>query len=157
VLAAATPFAVAEFFRTGHFYILSRRFVDDIFARLHGPGRLRFIFQPTVAIILGARDGLKDARAGEPPFLWGLVLHSDERRGLLRSAVASVRDLVAVAILLDAASQLLIFRRVNPFAALIVGPVLIALPYASSRALSNRIARRRTRRLRTAVAAGSRT
>ena len=38
-------------------------------ARLHGPGRLRFIFQPTVAVVLGARDGVKDARSGNPPFL----------------------------------------------------------------------------------------
>jgi hypothetical protein len=150
VLIAATPFAIAEFFRTGEIYILSRRFVDDMLARLHGPGRLRFIFQPTVAIVLGARDGVKDARAGNPPFLWGLVFHPADRPGLLRGAVASVRDLVAVAILLDVASQFLIFRRVNPFAALLLGPVLIGLPYASSRALTNRIARRQPGRVLTA-------
>ena len=150
VLVAATPFAVAEFFRTGHFYLFSRRFVDDMFARLHGPGRFRFIFQPTVAIVLGARDGVKDAHAGNPPFLWGLVFHPADRPGLLRSALASVRDLVAVAILLDVASQFLIFRRVNPFAALLLGPVLIGLPYASSRALTNRVARRRPRHVSTA-------
>jgi hypothetical protein len=151
VLAAATPFAVAEFFRTGQLYVFSRRFVDDMVARLHGPGRLRFIFQPTVAIMLGARDGAKDARLGNLPFLWGLVFHPTDRPGLLRSALASVRDLVAVAILLDVASQLLIFRRVNPFAALLLGPVLIGLPYASSRALTNRIARRqRPQRIPTA-------
>jgi hypothetical protein len=150
VLLAAVPFAVAEFLRTGQLYLFSRRFVDDIFARLHGPGRLRFIFQPTVAIMLGARDGVKDARAGNPPFLWGLVFHSADRPGLLRSALASVRDLIAVAILLDVVSQFLIFRRVNPFAALLLGPVLIALPYASSRALTNRTARQWPRRVPTA-------
>jgi hypothetical protein len=143
VLIAATPFAIAEFFRTGEFYMLSRHFADDMLARLHGPGRLRFIFQPTVAIVIGARDGMKDARIGKPPFLWGLVFHPADRPGLLRSALVSVRDLVAVAILLDVASQLLIFRMVHPGAALILGPVLIALPYASSRALTNRLARRR--------------
>jgi hypothetical protein len=149
VLLAATPFAVVEFFRTGQLYMFSRRFVDDMLARLHGPGRLRFIFQPTVAIILGTRDGAKDARAGNLPFLWGLVFHPADRPGLIRSALASVRDLVAVAILLDVASQFLIFRRVNPFAALLLGPVLIALPYSSSRALTNRITRRRLGRVQT--------
>ena len=69
VLIATTPFAVAEFLKTGQIYILSQRFLDDMLARLHGPGRLRFIFQPTVAIVLGARDGMKDARAGNVPFL----------------------------------------------------------------------------------------
>jgi hypothetical protein len=150
VLVAATPFAVAEFFRAGELYVFSRRFVDDMLARLHGPGRLRFIFQPMVAIVLGARDGIRDARAGNVPFLWGLVFHAADRPGLLRNALVSVRDLVAVAILLDVVSQLLIFRRVNPFAALILGPVLIGLPYASSRALTNRIARRQPRRARNA-------
>jgi hypothetical protein len=150
VLIAATPFAVAEFLKTGELYMLSRRFVDDMFARLHGPGRLRFIFQPTVAIVIGARDGVKDARAGEPPFLWGLAFHPANRPGLLRSALVSVRDLVAVAILLDVASQFLIFRMVHPAAALLLGPLLIALPYASSRALTNRTARRWSRRVQTA-------
>jgi hypothetical protein len=38
------------------------------------PGRMRFIVQPTVATILEARDGVKDARAGSAPFLFGLAL-----------------------------------------------------------------------------------
>jgi hypothetical protein len=144
-LVVATPFAVAEFFRTGELYVLSRRFADDMVARLHGPGRLRFILQPTFAIVLGARDGQKDTRAGKPPFLWGLMFRSSDRPGLMRSAIASVRDLVAVAILVDVAAQLLIFRMVHPGAALVLGPVLIALPYATSRALTNRLKRWRNK------------
>jgi len=151
VLIVATPFAVVEFFKTGEFYMLSRRFVDDMFARLHGPGRLRFIFQPATAMVIGMRDGVKDARAGKPPFLWGLVFHPADRPGLLRSALVSVRDLVAVAILLDVASQLLILRMVHPAAALLLGPVLIGLPYAASRALTNRIVRRQSPHTQTAV------
>jgi hypothetical protein len=76
VLLAATPFAVWEFVRTGELYLLSHRFVDDMVARLHGLGRMRFILQPTVAIILGVRDGVKDARAGSPPFLSALVFRT---------------------------------------------------------------------------------
>lgn len=105
VLVAATPFAVAEFLKTGELYLLSRRFVDDMVARLHGHWRLRFIFQPTVAILLGGRDGTKDVRLGAPPFLWGLAFRSVNRRALIRSALISVRNLVAVAILLDVISQ----------------------------------------------------
>jgi hypothetical protein len=145
VLLVALPFAVWEFIQTGEFYMFSHRFWPDLVARLHGPGRLRFIFQPTVAIILGARDGVKDSRAGNPPFLWGLVFHPADRPGLLRGALASVRNLVAIAILLDVISQFLIFRMVHPGAALVLGPVLIGLPYAASRALTNRISGRRWR------------
>jgi hypothetical protein len=146
-LAAAIPFAVWEFIHTGELYVLSHRFLEDIVARLHGPGRLRFILQPAVAILLGARDGAKDSRAGNPPFLWGLFFRSGNRPQLMRSALASVRDLVAVAILLDVAAQFLIFRMVHPGAALLLGPALIAFPYASSRAVTNRITRSRTERV----------
>lgn len=139
VLLAALPFAICEFVQTGEFYMLSHRFLPDLVARFHGPGRMRFILQPMVAIILGALDGMKDRRAGKAPFLWGLVFHSADRPGLLRSALGSVRNIVAIAILLDLISQFLIFHMVHPGAALVLAPVLIGLPYASSRALTNRI------------------
>lgn len=144
-LLGALPFAIWELIHTGELYILSRRFLDDIVARLHGPGRLRFILQPTVAIVLGSRDGIRDARADKPPFLRNLLFHAIDRPELMRGAIASVRDLLAVAILLDVISQLIIFRMVHPGAALVVGPVLIALPYAWSRALANRTEKWRTR------------
>ena len=146
-LIAAMPFAVMEFFERGELYLLSQRFIDDMVARLHGPARLRFILQPMAAMILGVRDGVKDARASDPP-LWGLILHPGRRLGLVRSALVSIRDLLAMAILLDLAVQFLIFRVVHPGAALVLGPLLIALPYASSRVLSNRVARWQRKRAR---------
>jgi len=81
---------------------------------------------------------MRDASAGLPPFLWALIFHKEHRREFLRSTIISVRNLVAVAILLDMISQYLIFGEVRPGAALVVGPVLIAVPYALSRALANR-------------------
>ena len=143
VLLTALPAAIRRTIQTGVFYPFSREFFQDMLARLSGPGRFRFILQPVVAIVLGARDGVKDARAGPPPFLWGLVFHPQHRSRLIKGAFASVNMLVCVAILLDVISQFLIFRRVNPGAALLLGPVLIGLPYSLSRAVSNRIARRR--------------
>jgi hypothetical protein len=98
---------------------------------------------PSLRILLGTRDGVKDARAGSRPFLWGLVFHRELRGQLLRSGLASVRNLVAIAILLDIISQYLIFHEIHPGAAVLLGPVLIALPYALARAFANRIARRR--------------
>ena len=142
VLLAALPSAILRIIHTGDLYLFTGHFFRDIMARLSGPGRLRFILQPVVAIILGTRSGIRDASAGLPPFLWGLVLKREHRRELLRSAFASTRNLLAVAILLDLISQFLIFHEVRPGAALVVGPVLISGPYALSRALSNRIWRR---------------
>jgi hypothetical protein len=143
VLLAALPGAILRILHTGDPYLFTERFFQDILARLSGPGRLRFIFQPTVAIILGARSGIKDAREGLSPFLWALAFQGERRRALLRSVFASIQDLVAIAILLDVISQFLIFHEVRPGAALLVGPVLITLPYVLARALTNRIVRSR--------------
>lgn len=143
ILLATLPGAIHRLIQTGNPYLFSREFYHDMVARLSGPGRLRFILQPIVAILLGLRDGLKDARTGASPFLWGIIFHREHRPQLLRSALASVRNLVAVAVLLDIISQYLIFREIHPGAALLLGPVLISIPYAVSRALANRILRRR--------------
>lgn len=144
VLLAAVPGAIWRFLQTGNPYLFSQQFFGDMLARLSGPGRMRFLFQPTVAILLGSRDGAKDAREGLPPFLWALVYHRSHRTALLRGAFESVRNLVSIAILLDVISQVLMFHKVHPGAALLLGPVLIAIPYALSRALANRISRRRS-------------
>ena len=139
ILIAVTPRAILRILETGDLYLFTDQFLQDILARLSGPGRLRFIFQPVVAIILGTRSGMKDATAGLPPFLWALLFHKEHWRELFRSTLASVRNLVAIAILLDLISQFLIFHEVRPGAALVVGPLLIGVPYGVSRALSNRI------------------
>ena len=139
VLLVTLPAAVHRLVQTGDLYLFTRHFFKDIAARLSGAGRLRFLFQPAVAILLGSRDGLKDARAGLPPYLWALAFHSKHRQEFLRSTYLSVRDLVAISILLDILSQFLIFHDVHPGAAIVLGPVLIGVPFAVSRSLANRI------------------
>jgi len=138
---AALPAAIRRLLRTGDPYLLTRDFFEDVVARLSGAGRLRFILQPTIALLLGRRDGIRDSQSGRPPLLSGLLFHRMHRPGLLRSTFASIRDLVAIAIILDMVAQFLIFREIHPGAALLVGPVLVALPYCISRDLTNRSAR----------------
>jgi hypothetical protein len=69
ILIATLPGAIRRIVQTGDLYLFTRRFFDDMLARLSGAGRIRFLLQPTVAILLGFRDGRKDARMGLPPFL----------------------------------------------------------------------------------------
>jgi hypothetical protein len=140
VIAAALVPAVVDTIETGRVYLFSRQFLDDLPRRFAGPGRLRFILQPTIAILLGVRGGLADARAGNPPYLLGLLFATGRRKELLRSGVAAIRNLLAAGILLDLAFQLVLYRSVHPGAALVVGPILIAAPYALSRALTRRLA-----------------
>lgn len=147
ILVSALPGTVRRLIQSGDPYLFTQRFFEDLWARLSGPGRLRFILQPTAAVLLGMRDGKRDSRTRCPPFLSGLVFQGTHRGELWRSAIASIRDLVAIAIILDLISQMLIFQEVHPGAALLLGPILIAVPYSVSRAMTNRIATGRPQRV----------
>jgi len=139
VLVFSVPGSLREAFHRGGFYLFSREFLEDIPKRLTGPGRFRFILQPAVATILGIRSGLADARAGRPPYLYGVLFHRGLRRELMKSGFESVVNLLLMGILLDSIFQWVLFGSSYPGAALVVGPVLIVAPYTIARALSNRL------------------
>ncbi len=141
VFALTAPAAVRRALERGELYLFTTLFFSDIAPRLTGPGRLRFLLQPVVALLLGVRDGRADLRAGREPYIWALVTGRGSRRELLRSALASISNVVLAAILCDAIAQWLLFRVVSPGAALVIGPVLICAPYALARALANSGAR----------------
>lgn len=143
VFLAALPSSLRYAWQHGGFYLFSEQFLRDLPKRLTGPGRFRFVFQPVAAILIGMRAGKADAAAGRPPYIFSLFRSSGQRLGLLKEAFEQLSTLIGVAILLDAISQFLILRSVYPGAALVVGPVLIAIPYSFSRALSNRWRRRK--------------
>jgi hypothetical protein len=141
VLFLSVPGALRDAFDRGGVYLFSRAFLEDLPKRLTGPGRFRFILQPLVATLLGIRSGMADARAGRPPYLLGLVTDRQHRGELVRDGLASVANLLLMGVLLDSIFQWVILGSSYPGAALVVGPVLIATPYAVARALSNRVAR----------------
>ncbi len=139
VIAIAVPFAIVDTIETGRVYIFSRQFLEELPRRFTGPGRLRFLLQPMLAIVLGIRGGLADSRRGNPPYLIGLLRRDGPRRELLRSGLAAIRNLVALGIIMDVVFQLVIYHSVHPAAALLIGPILICFPYAVSRALTTRV------------------
>ena len=57
----------------------------------------------------------------------------------MRSAFRDVANMLLAGILVDSVCQWLILGASYPGAALLVGPVLIAVPYAAARALANRV------------------
>ena len=143
VLVLSAPGALREAYERGGFYLFSRAFFEDIPKRLMGPGRFRFVMQPLIATVLGIRSGLADARAGRPPFLYGVLFQRELRDELVRGGLEDVVNLLLMGILLDAVFQWVILGVSHPGAALVVGPVLIVLPYALARAFANRLARGR--------------
>jgi hypothetical protein len=142
VIVAALPFAILDTIETGRVYLLSRQFLEELSRRFTGPGRFRFFLQPMLAVLLGVRGGLADAKAGNAPLLLGLLFSVGRRKELLRSGAAAISTLVAMGIILDVVFQLVIYKAVHPGAALVVGPILFCVPYALSRVLTTRLARR---------------
>lgn len=124
----------------------SRSFVTGLLARLTGPMHFRLIVQPVVAIGLGIRDGLRDAKAGRKPFVLDLIVRPEGRARQLKRALASVGKGILIAIVLDAIIQYIMFKTVHPGAAIFVGIVLMAVPYSLARGLANRIATARMQR-----------
>jgi hypothetical protein len=139
VLAFSIPGSLRGALERGNFYVFSSEFLVDLPKRLFGPGRFRFLLQPAIATVLGILAGRADARAGRVPYLHGLVLGGEDRAHLVRSALGHVANLLLMGILLDSVCQWLILGASYPGAALVVGPVLIAGPYALARALANRV------------------
>jgi hypothetical protein len=113
---------------------------EKVLARFSGPAHLRFILQPVAAILLGIRDGLRDAQNGEPFYLLALISDHTLRPAKIASLWRSLRVGLVVAILLDAVVQYMLFRSIRIVGAILVGTILMALPYAVARALANRAA-----------------
>jgi hypothetical protein len=141
VLAVSVPGALRDASQRGGFYLFSAAFLEDLPKRLAGPGRMRFILQPAMAIFLGVRSGREDARVGRPRFLTGL-LHPSHRSALLRSSLESISILLLMGILLDSVFQWILLGISYPGPALVVGPVLVTIPYAAARAVAGNIGRK---------------
>lgn len=118
------------------------RIAGNLTGRVYGPMSFRFVVQPVVAAIIGIRSGLRDARAGKPPYFWTL-LTSAGRGGMVRDGWKSVGKVFIVALVLDVAYQLIASDFVYSGEALIVGFVLTIVPYLILRGLANRLAARR--------------
>lgn len=118
------------------------RFFEDIFARLDGPLHFRFFLQPAMAIFLAIRDGLKDSRAGKPPFLWSLFTEPQHRREILQDGWKSISKVFIIAVLLDVVYQFIVFHRFYPFETLLVAVILALVPYTLVRGPVERLTRR---------------
>ena len=119
---------------------LSTNVLDKIVARLTGEMSFRFILQPAIAVFLGIRDGLMDAKAGTPPFIADLIFSPKDRDRQLKSAFHRLLTPIIVSTVLDAIAQHLIFGHINPLGAVLVGTFVMGIPYALARGVTNRIA-----------------
>jgi hypothetical protein len=111
----------------------------NLLVRLDGPGAFRFVFQPLVAMLLGVRDGRRDAVANRPPYLSRCVFDVAARRASLSDGFATIGKPFVIAIVIDALLSLVILGAIYPVSTLFVGVVLVALPYVIARDLTGRL------------------
>ena len=117
------------------------RGVEQLLGRASGPLHLRLVIMPTVVTILAIRAGLKDAREGQSPFLWGILAFPAARRARLLSACNDLTRILIVACLLDSAYQLVFLRAFSVVQLLIVAVGCAILPYVLFRGPSTRLVR----------------
>ena len=66
------------------------RIVENIVDRVSGPMKFRVVLQPLMAVIFAIIAGLKDAKAGKPPYFWGLFNDPAHRTEMLADGWKSV-------------------------------------------------------------------
>lgn len=125
---------------------LLSRVWEDMGGRIHGPMSFRFILQPVMATLFAMRDGVRDARAGRPAYLWALFTDPANRGSRLRDGWKSVSRIFVLAVLMDVIYEWLVFRRFYPGETLLVSLLLAAVPYALMRGPAKRFAELWTRR-----------
>jgi hypothetical protein len=117
-------------------------FWEGITRELSGKGQFRVFLQPILAILLGTRFGISDAKRGASPFVRRLLLSKSERWRLLGRSIRDVWMPLSLALVMDGTFQYLTLGRVRVSGAIVVGILLVWLPFASARGISNRIWRR---------------
>jgi hypothetical protein len=115
-----------------------------------GRFQVRLFLQPLIAILLGFRLGILDAKKGAPSFLASLIAAATgERLSIVQASLKSVVMPLTVALVVDAILQQMILGHVRPLAAVLVGLLLVYVPFVASRDLahhiwkSDRLSRRR--------------
>jgi len=119
------------------------RIVDNMIDRVSGPMKFRLYLQPTMAAIYAIISGLKDARAGKPPYFWSLITDPAHRADMIKDGWKSVGKVFIFALVLDVVYQIYVSRFVYPGEAIIVALVLAIVPYLILRGLVTRLARKK--------------
>jgi len=118
--------------------LLEMDLLDKVAARITGPMSFRFILQPLAALIIGFKAGRLDAKAGTPPFVMDIIFKPEDRKAAIGKAFHSLLTSFVIAVIIDAIVQYLIFHHINPLGALLIGFLMITIPYTLARGITNR-------------------
>ena len=118
---------------------------QDLVGRAYGPMNIRLVIQPLIAGFLAIRAGLRDARAGNPPYFWALAFDPEHRHELLRQGWKDIAKIFVAALVLDLIYQVIALHEIRFGQALPVAILLAVIPYLLLRAPVTRLfGRKRT-------------
>ena len=103
--------------------------LDQFLGRFSGPLNFRLVVMPTVVTVLALRAVWKDLKDGRPAFLGIWIQDPVERNRVFRSALKDIGKIFIVAVVLDTAYQVMVFRWVYPGMVLVVAVVCAVVPY----------------------------
>ena len=116
---------------------------SQLIARVSGPMKFRLVLQPLMASFFAIRGGLADAKAGKPPYFWGLLWARGHRAEMVKDGWKSISRVFLLAVALDVVYQIIVLRFVYPGETIIVALVLAIVPYLILRGPVNRLARKK--------------
>jgi hypothetical protein len=119
------------------------RISDNLMDRVTGPLKFRLVLQPLMACAYAIIAGLRDAKTGESPYLWGLITDTGHRTAMIRDGLKSVGKVFVIALIIDTVYQLYELHFLYPGEAVLVAFLLAIVPYVALRGLVTRIARGR--------------
>ena len=119
-----------------------KRIWHDLVERPGAPMRFRFILQPLMVAIVAVRHGLKDARAGRPPYFWSMLGNPRERAQRLNEGLNATARVIRLGLAMDAIYQVIVLKQFHPAEAVIVALLFAFVPYVIIRGPVARIARR---------------
>jgi len=117
------------------------RFWQNMSDRPGGTFGFRFFLQPAMATIAAYRDGVRDARMGNTPFLWALLTDPTQRRTRLHEALVATSRIILLGLVMDTAFQIIEFDSFHPAEAVAIAFLLGLVPYILLRGLITHIAR----------------
>jgi len=120
------------------------RVVENLADRVSGPMKFRFVLQPVMASIFAILAGIKDARAGKPPYFWALLTNPGHRIDMIKDGWKSVGKVFILALVLDVGYQIFVLHFVYPGEAIIVAFILAITPYLILRGLVGRLPFKKT-------------
>jgi hypothetical protein len=115
------------------------RIWENLVGRIHGPMSFRFFLQPAMAAIFAIRDGIHDARKGEPAYFWSLFTDPSHRSDRIHAGWKAISRVFILSVIMDIIYQLIVLHRLYPGEVLMVATGLAIVPYILLRGPINRL------------------